>query len=275
MVRSSIRSWCLSCPTTTNDRWPRVCFRKSTCSIRVRSSACCVGRFHPDRPESNPCIQALCLTLVPNWSARHSHSNIQLTLSRPVSFANIASWARVNGRPCRRRFAVLRCKLQFDHFAPSGSGSKPRRMAILGFSAPRDFLDAALSPQERQWLDVCQGVARDDLLARHRHNLPEWLAEPLEAATWRRFLGAGAKPAGASTARSARQCPERQAVRRSAGARCRWGGERQHAVLALGSARSRQAVVRATMRLPAARLKSRMKGRNCSRCCSMQSAVKW
>jgi 16S rRNA (cytosine967-C5)-methyltransferase len=77
-------------------------------------------------------------------------------------------------------YAVLRRKLQFERFAPSGSGPKARRMAILGFSAPRDFLDAALSPQERQWLDRCQAVAHNDLLEHHRHNLPEWLAQPLK-----------------------------------------------------------------------------------------------
>jgi 16S rRNA (cytosine967-C5)-methyltransferase len=78
-------------------------------------------------------------------------------------------------------FAVLRRKLLFDHLAPSGSGPKARRMAILGFQGPRDFLLAALSEPEKQWLAQCDAIDRKDLLERHRHNLPEWLVEPLKA----------------------------------------------------------------------------------------------
>ncbi|VTU35862.1 Ribosomal RNA small subunit methyltransferase B [Variovorax sp. PBL-H6] len=78
-------------------------------------------------------------------------------------------------------YAVLRKKLLFDHLSPSGSGPKERRMAILGFYGPRDFLKSALSDVEKRWLDQCDGVKPDDLLERHRHNLPEWLVGPLKA----------------------------------------------------------------------------------------------
>jgi 16S rRNA (cytosine967-C5)-methyltransferase len=44
---------------------------------------------------------------------------------------------------------VLRKKLLFDHMAPSGSGPKERRLAILGFHGPRDFLKSALTDQEK------------------------------------------------------------------------------------------------------------------------------
>ena len=77
-------------------------------------------------------------------------------------------------------YAVLRRKLQFDHFAPSGSGPRERRMAILGFAGPRDFLKSALSDTEKTWLDACDAVSEADLLERHRHNLPEWLVQPLK-----------------------------------------------------------------------------------------------
>jgi 16S rRNA (cytosine967-C5)-methyltransferase len=77
-------------------------------------------------------------------------------------------------------YNVLRKKLLFDHLSPSGSGSKERRMAILGFHGPRDFLKSALSDQEKQWLDQCDSIKPDDLLERHRHNLPEWLVQPLK-----------------------------------------------------------------------------------------------
>ena len=78
-------------------------------------------------------------------------------------------------------YTVLRKKLLFDHLSPSGSGSKERRMAILGFYGPRDFLKSALNDTEKRWLDNCDAVKPDDLLERHRHNLPEWMVGPLKA----------------------------------------------------------------------------------------------
>ena len=105
-------------------------------------------------------------------------------------------------------YTVLRKKLLFDHFAPSGSGSKERRLAILGFYGPRDFLLSALTDQEKNWLAQCDKVMSPagppqgakapsggsavreaasvgavwnlDLMERHRHNLPEWLVQPLK-----------------------------------------------------------------------------------------------
>ena len=77
-------------------------------------------------------------------------------------------------------YTVLRKKLLFDHMAPSGSGPKERRLAILGFHGPRDFLKSALSDQERNWLDQCDSIKPADLMERHRHNLPEWLVQPLK-----------------------------------------------------------------------------------------------
>jgi 16S rRNA (cytosine967-C5)-methyltransferase len=85
-------------------------------------------------------------------------------------------------------YTVLRKKLLFDHFAPSGSGPRERRMAILGFHGPRDFLKTALSEQERQWVDQCDSIQGKDLLERHRHNLPEWLVEPLKAQVGAEFM---------------------------------------------------------------------------------------
>ncbi|MET3914773.1 16S rRNA (cytosine967-C5)-methyltransferase [Variovorax sp. OAS795] len=78
-------------------------------------------------------------------------------------------------------YTVLRKKLLFDHLSPSGTGSKERRMAILGFHGPRDFLKSALNDTEKRWLDNCDAVKTEDLLERHRHNLPEWLVAPLKA----------------------------------------------------------------------------------------------
>ncbi len=78
-------------------------------------------------------------------------------------------------------FAVLRKKLLFEQLARSGSGPKERRLAILGFAAPRDFLKSALSEPEKVWLDACDRVQPQDLMAPHRHNMPQWLADALQA----------------------------------------------------------------------------------------------
>jgi 16S rRNA (cytosine967-C5)-methyltransferase len=77
-------------------------------------------------------------------------------------------------------YKVLRNKLLYDHFAPSGSGPKERRLAILGFHGPRDFLKSALSDQEKNWVDQCDQIRVEDLMERHRHNLPDWIVAPLK-----------------------------------------------------------------------------------------------
>ena len=132
-------------------------------------------------------------------------------------------------------YQVLRYKLRFDHFSPSGSGPKARRMAILGLAkhlseqqvtgspslsakpqtfkkrsngevvgsksrfvdhaheakqnakkatqdlGPLAFLQAGVTEHEWLWLQSCLKIETQDLLERHRHNLPEWLIEPLKA----------------------------------------------------------------------------------------------
>lgn len=76
-------------------------------------------------------------------------------------------------------YAILRERLRFEWLARSGSGSKWRRLAILAFPGDRDFLKSALSDPEKAWLDHCDAVTDADLMAPHRHNLPEWLATAL------------------------------------------------------------------------------------------------
>jgi 16S rRNA (cytosine967-C5)-methyltransferase len=85
-------------------------------------------------------------------------------------------------------YTVLRKKLLFDHLAPSGSGPKERRLAILGFHGPRDFLKSALNEQEKRWLEQCDSIKSEDLLERHRHNLPEWLVQPLKEQLGSQFM---------------------------------------------------------------------------------------
>lgn len=76
-------------------------------------------------------------------------------------------------------YAVVRRKLLYEHLARSGSGPRERRLAILGFAGPRDFLKSALNEQEKAWLDACDAVPQSELNDRHRHNLPDWLVPPL------------------------------------------------------------------------------------------------
>jgi 16S rRNA (cytosine967-C5)-methyltransferase len=78
-------------------------------------------------------------------------------------------------------FAVLRKKLLFEQLARSGSGAKERKLAILGFFGPRDFLAAALNDTEKKWLATCDAIPADALMAPHRHNLPDWMAQALQA----------------------------------------------------------------------------------------------
>lgn len=95
-------------------------------------------------------------------------------------------------------YAVLRKKILFEQLARSGQGPKERRLAILGWGGPRDFLLAALSAQEKTWLAACDGVRDEELLEPQRHNLPQWLAEPLKAQ-----LGADFWPLAASLTQGA------------------------------------------------------------------------
>ena len=84
-------------------------------------------------------------------------------------------------------YNVLRRKTLYEALvmgAPKGSGSKWRRLAILGFHGPRDFLKGGLNDAERAWIDACDKVdVRTDstLLDLHRHNLPDWLVQPIKS----------------------------------------------------------------------------------------------
>ena len=88
---------------------------------------------------------------------------------------------RERGTLAETVYAVLRKKTLFEALARSGSGPKERRLAILGFHGPRTFLKAALSDQEIKWVAECDAVKPEELLPQHRHNLPQWMADALQA----------------------------------------------------------------------------------------------
>jgi 16S rRNA (cytosine967-C5)-methyltransferase len=78
-------------------------------------------------------------------------------------------------------YAVLRRRPLYQHLAQSGKGRMERRLAILGWQGNEGFLRAALSPDEQQWLERSKQVDIASLPDRLRHNLPDWLAEKLQA----------------------------------------------------------------------------------------------
>jgi len=78
-------------------------------------------------------------------------------------------------------YTVLRQRLLFQHLAQSGKGEMERRLALLGWQGNDGFLRAALTEPEQQWLEKVQAIDRAAFPDKLRHNLPEWLAEVLQA----------------------------------------------------------------------------------------------
>jgi len=77
-------------------------------------------------------------------------------------------------------YTVLRQRLLFQHLAQSGKGEMERRLALLGWQGNDGFLRAAITEAEQQWLAQVSTVDRTSLPDKLRHNLPAWLAEPLQ-----------------------------------------------------------------------------------------------
>jgi 16S rRNA (cytosine967-C5)-methyltransferase len=77
-------------------------------------------------------------------------------------------------------YGVLRKKNLYAYLAQHGSGPPERRLAILGFTSDREYLSSALTDQELDWLQRCDQVLPEDLMELHRHNLPQWLVDPLK-----------------------------------------------------------------------------------------------
>ena len=96
--------------------------------------------------------------------------------------ANRALGQRERHTLAETTYTVLRQRLLFQHLAQSGKGEMERRLAVLGWQGNDGFLRAALSDTEQQWLAQVQAIDRAALPEKLRHNLPEWLAETLQAA---------------------------------------------------------------------------------------------
>ena len=78
-------------------------------------------------------------------------------------------------------YAVLRERLLLQHLAQSGRGPLERRLAALGWRGDAAQLERALEPAEREWLAQVRAVDREALPDKLRHNLPDWIAQPLRA----------------------------------------------------------------------------------------------
>jgi len=78
-------------------------------------------------------------------------------------------------------YNVLRQKLLFEYLARSGPGARERKLAVLGFHGDRNYIKSALTEAEIAWLDSTTTVPAGDLQPHHRHNLPDWLVQPLKA----------------------------------------------------------------------------------------------
>ncbi|MDI9333539.1 MAG: RsmB/NOP family class I SAM-dependent RNA methyltransferase [Cytophagales bacterium] len=80
-------------------------------------------------------------------------------------------------------YTVLRSKTRLEALSRAGSGALARRLAILAYPtnnpSDADFLQGALLPHEKMWLQDCKKVEGEELLDAHKHNLPAWLAESL------------------------------------------------------------------------------------------------
>ncbi len=79
-------------------------------------------------------------------------------------------------------YTLLRQRLLFQHLAQSGNGPLERRLAILAWQGNAGFLRGALTPPEVAWIDQVTAIDRASLPEKLRHNLPDWLANPLKEA---------------------------------------------------------------------------------------------
>ena len=78
-------------------------------------------------------------------------------------------------------YTVLRQRLLYQHLAQSGKGEMERRLALLGWQGNAAFLRAAMTEPELHWMEQVATIDRATLPDKLRHNLPEWLAELLQA----------------------------------------------------------------------------------------------
>ena len=76
-------------------------------------------------------------------------------------------------------YAVLRQKLLWSNLAQSGHGPLERRMTLLAWQGQPHVVQLAVNPDEISWLERCRAIDISTLPEKLRHNLPDWLSNPL------------------------------------------------------------------------------------------------
>ncbi len=111
-----------------------------------------------------------------------------LTFSAPADGVLSAFFREHRGLGPRERhtlaetaYHLLRRKAVLEHLAQSGRGARARRLALLAWQGNAGYLRGALTADEQAWLDHVATVDPASLPERLRWNLPDWLAEALQA----------------------------------------------------------------------------------------------
>ncbi|MFN0184477.1 MAG: RsmB/NOP family class I SAM-dependent RNA methyltransferase [Aquabacterium sp.] len=76
-------------------------------------------------------------------------------------------------------YEVLRRRLKLEHLAKGPPETMHRRLALLAWKGDRLALTRGLAPDERTWLNQVQALDARAFSEKLRHNLPDWLAQPL------------------------------------------------------------------------------------------------
>lgn len=84
-------------------------------------------------------------------------------------------------------YAIVREKNLLMHLAQSGRGPMLRRLALLGWQGERGLLGQVLNEHEREWLHHVHQVDTAHLPQPLQHNLPDWLANQLQAELGEQF----------------------------------------------------------------------------------------
>ena len=142
-----------------------------------------------ERPEDNPSMHPNALLELAT-ELLHRVLQLQQPADNVVSDffrANRTLGSRERHTLAETTYAVLRRRPMFQHLAQSGKGEIERRLVLLAWQGNEGFLRAAMSESERLWLEQVGAVDRTALPDKLRHNLPEWLADILQASQGDQF----------------------------------------------------------------------------------------
>ena len=87
--------------------------------------------------------------------------------------------SKERGALAETTYALLRRRLYFQHLAQSGRGPMERRLVLLAWAGDPRTRDAACTSEEASWLAGAAAIDPATLAPKLRHNLPDWVAQPL------------------------------------------------------------------------------------------------